>query len=155
MEGWTVIKNRIYVDRKMAESMAFSLMLDIQSFSRRDILENLENETIYYLASTGVLLTVDIPGGLWDYPAGRIKAIDYHDLISKSATEEIKSLLTPYRGSHYSRSDKSEKIGDILRQVYPGNNPVEIANLYLKQKGVHVADSVLSVYNGGTFGLFK
>jgi hypothetical protein len=155
MEGYTVIKNRIYIDSKMASSMAYNLMLDIQSLSKRDIIENFENETIYYLDSTDVLLTVDIPGGLWDYPVGKVKAIDYHDLIPKSATEEIKSLMTSYRARYYSRSDNSEKIGEILRQVYPGSYPIEIANLYLKQRGVHVVNSVLSVYNGGTFGLFK
>ena len=154
MEDYTVVKNRIYVDRNMAKSMANSIMLDLQALSKCKILEHFCNETIYYLRYD-VLLTVYIPVGVWDYPSAEIKAIDYHDFISKSATDEIKSLLTPYRGSYYSRSDKSEKIGGILRQVYPGNYPVEIANLYLKQKRVHVVDSVISVYNGGTFGLFK
>lgn len=158
MEGWTVATDLIYVDRKMAKSMAYNVMFDLQALSKCEILEHFSGETIYYVKQEGVLLTLDIPGGLWDYPVSRIKAIDYHDLISKSATEEIKSLLTSYKGyggKHYSRSDKSEKIGDILRQAYPENYPVEISTLYLKKKGLHAEDEVFCFYDGGVFGLFK
>lgn len=155
MEGWTVVTDRIYVDRNMAKSMAYDVMFDLQALSKCEILEHFSGETIYYVKQEGVLLAVDIPGGLWDYPVSRIKAIDYCNHSNKAVTEEIKSLMTYYRGGHHSRSDKSDKIGDLLRQAYPGNYPVEIATLYPKAKGVHVVDSVLSVYNGGTFGLFK